>query len=111
MFRPLPSRLRQAVWQYRNRVSERDLDVAKQLIAGQVGVIAASRQLSHLRHEVEPRVVLLTFTGIDSETDALPIGSVRKEWDQGALKLKDREIEDAERFYRDSSMSAAAELN
>ena len=34
-----------------------------------------------------------------------------KEWDQGALKLKDREIEDAERFYRDSSMSAAAELN
>lgn len=61
------------------------LDVAKQLIAGQVGVIAASRQLSHLRHEVEPRVVLLTFTGIDSETDALPIGSVRKEWDQGAL--------------------------
>ena len=57
------------------------------------------------------RVVLLTFTGIDSETDALPIGSVRKECDQGALKLKDREIEDAERFYRDSSMSAAAELN
>ena len=118
MFRPLPSRLQQAVWQYRNRVSERErniraqiLDVAKQLIAGQVGVIAASRQLSHLRHEVEPRVVLLTFTGIDSETDALPIGSVRKEWDQGALKLKDREIEDAERFYRDSSMSAAAELN
>ena len=27
----------------------------------------------------------------------------RKEWDQGALKLKDREIEDAERFYRDSA--------
>ena len=39
MFRPLPSRLQQAVWQYRNRVSERErnirgqiLDVAKQLI-------------------------------------------------------------------------------
>ena len=62
-----------------------------------------------MSHELEPRVVLLTFTGIDSETDALPIGSVRKEWDQGALKLKDREIEDAERFYRDSSISAAAE--
>jgi hypothetical protein len=88
------------------------LEVAKQLIAGQVGVIAASRQLSHLRHEVEPRVaeVLLTFTGIDSETDALPIGRVRKEWNQDALKVKDREIEDAERFYRDSAMSAAAEL-
>ena len=58
MFRPLPSGLQQAVWQYRNRVSEtrkniraQILDVAKQLIAGQVGVIAAWRQLSHLRHE------------------------------------------------------------
>jgi hypothetical protein len=54
--------------------------------------------------------VLLTFTGINSETDALPIGRVRKEWDRDALKLKDREIEDAEWFYRDSAMRAAAEL-
>jgi len=46
----------------------------------------------------------------DSETDAHPIGRVRKEWNRGALEEKDREIAEAERFYRDSAMSAAAEL-
>ena len=58
------------------------LHAARQLIAGQLGVIAASRLLSHFRHEAEPEVaeVLLTFVGIDSETDALPIGAIRCNW-------------------------------
>jgi hypothetical protein len=58
------------------------LHAAKQLIAGQLGVIAASRLLSHFCHEAEPKVaeVLLTFVGIDSETDALPIGAIRCNW-------------------------------
>ena len=68
--------------------------------------------MSRLRHDAEPQLVevILTFTGIDSETDALPIGRVRKEWNRDALDGKDREIADAERFYRDSAMTAAAEL-
>ena len=102
-----------------NRVSEHQkqirvqiLDVAKELIGGRLGVIAASRELSRLRHDVEPQLdeILLTFAGIDSETDALPIGRVRKEWNRDALDRKDREIAEAERFYRDSAMTAAAEL-
>jgi hypothetical protein len=46
------------------------LRVAKQLITGQLGVIAASRQLSPLRHSVEPQVakVLLTFAGIEFQS-------------------------------------------
>jgi len=88
------------------------LDAAKQLVAGQLGVIAAARQLSPLRHEAEPQVaeVLLTFAGIDSETDALPIDKVREAWAPEALKRKDHEIAEAEQFYRDSAMNAAAEL-
>lgn len=75
-------------------------------------MIAASRELGYLRHEVEPRVakVLLTFTGIDSETDALPVGDVRKEWSPDALKRKDREITEAEDLYRNSAINAASEL-
>ena len=75
-------------------------------------MIAASRELGYLRHEVEPHVanVLLTFAGIDSETDDLPIGGVRKEWSQEALQRKDQEIAAAERFYRDSAIDAATEL-
>jgi hypothetical protein len=32
------------------------LDVAKKLVAGELGVIAASRQLSPLRHAVDPQI-------------------------------------------------------
>ena len=88
------------------------LHVAKQLIAGEIGIIAASRELGHLRHDAEPQVakILMTFAGIDSETDALPIGRVRKEWSRDALEQKDKEIADAEQFYKDSAINAAAEL-
>ena len=75
-------------------------------------MIAASRELGYLRHDVEPNVanVLLTFTGIDSETDDLPIGRVRKEWSREALPRKDQEIAAAEQLYRDSAVNAATEL-
>ena len=88
------------------------LRIARQLIAGEVGVIAASRELGYLRHEVEPQLanVLVTFTAIDSETDSLPVGDVRKEWSPEALKRKDKETAEAEDFYRDSAINAATEL-
>lgn len=88
------------------------LRIARQLVAGEIGVIAASRELGYLRHEVEPQLanVLVTFTGIDSETDTLPVGDVRKEWSPEALKRKDKEITEAEDFYRDSAINAATEL-
>ena len=75
-------------------------------------MIAASRELGYLRHEVEPHVakVLLIFTGIDSETDTLPTGRERKEWNREALEQKDREIADAEQYYRDDAINAATEL-
>src|SRR5215470_4421033 len=93
-------------------VRSRILFVANQLMVGQLGVIAASRELSHLRHDADPEAaeLLLTFAGIDSETDALPIGKVRNEWNREALKSKDIEIAEAEQFYRVSAMNAAAEL-
>jgi hypothetical protein len=88
------------------------LHVARQLIAGEMGIIAASRELGYLRHEVGPQLAeaLLTFAGIDSETDALPIGRVRKEWNSDALKQKDEEIAAAEQFYRESAIKAGTEL-
>lgn len=90
----------------------RILRIARQLVPGEIGVIAAARELGYLRHEVEPQVakVLLTFTGIDSETDALPVGDVRKEWSPDALRRKDREIANSEDFYRNSAINAASEL-
>ena len=88
------------------------LRVARQLVAGKIGVIAAARDLGYLRHEVEPQLanVLVTFTGIDSETDALPVGHVRKEWNPDVLKLQDKEIAEAEDLYREIAVNAATEL-
>jgi hypothetical protein len=96
----------------REQIRVRILRAAKQLVIGEIGVIAASRELGHLRHEVEPLLanVLVTFTAIDSETDALPVGDVRKEWSPDALERKDKEIAEAEGFYRESAINAATEL-
>lgn len=82
------------------------------MIAGEIGVIPASRELGYLRHEVDSQLakVLVTFAAIDSETDALPVGQVRKEWNSDALKRKDKEITEAEDFYRGSAIDAATEL-
>jgi hypothetical protein len=52
----------------------------------------------------------VTFTAIDSETDALPVGEVRKEWSPDAVKRKDKEITEAENFYWGSAIEAATEL-
>lgn len=94
------------------QIRVRILRVARELVIGEIGVIAASRELGHLRHEVEPLLanVLVTFTAIDSETDALPVGDVRKEWSPDVLKRKDKEIAEAEDFYRESAINAATEL-
>lgn len=94
------------------KIEHRIEKVAKLLLAGQVGVIPASRELSRLRYDVEPRIaeMLLTFVGIDSETDTLPLGDVRREWNRDALKRKDLEIASAEEFYRKSAVEAATEL-
>jgi Protein of unknown function (DUF2489) len=88
------------------------LRIARQLVTGEIGIIAASRQLGYLRHEVDPQLtnLIVTFTAIDSETDALPVGDVRKEWSPEALKRKDKEIAEAEDFYRESAIKAATEL-
>jgi hypothetical protein len=96
----------------RTRAKSQILSFAKQLLSGQLGVIAASRELSPLRHEVETELaeVLLAFSAIDSETDALPIVEVRRHWSPEALELKDREITQAEEHYRDKAIEAATLL-
>jgi hypothetical protein len=85
------------------------LSLAKQLLAGQSGVIATARALAPFRHSSDSELskILLTFTAIDSETDTLPLGNLRNSWSPEALEGKDREIAEAEDFYRSSAVDAA----
>ena len=52
----------------------------------------------------------LMFVGIESATDHLPVGEVRKHWAADALVLKDAEIKEAEAFRRDLALKAAQNL-
>jgi hypothetical protein len=51
-----------------------------------------------------------TFIGIDSESDHLPIGIVRREWASDALAEKDRDIRELEDRWREAAYGAARNL-
>jgi hypothetical protein len=90
----------------------RALETAGHLIGGRIGVIEACRALSSLRHSfgAEYEECFRPFVGIDSETDELPIGPVRREWSPEALARKDIEIGCCERTYRNSALEACWDL-
>jgi len=55
---------------------------SRDLLDSRLGIIDAARALQALGHSVraESDPDFITFTAIDSESDHLPIGSVRREW-------------------------------
>ena len=52
----------------------------------------------------------LTFTGVASESDHLPIGNVRAHWHPNALEQKDEEIAAFEDLYRKPVVEAAKRI-
>jgi hypothetical protein len=93
----------------RNRVVE----IAQHILSGRVGVIQGARALRDIRSTVTQDALdpdFLPFIVIDSETDTLPVGDVRKFWDAEALKRKDVEIEDAEQMYRETALDGCRKL-
>ena len=75
---------------------------ALDLVEGRLSVIESARVLSKLTYwsglDTDPDLV--TFVAIDSETDTLPVGEVRKYWAAHALEREDVEIAKAEELYR-----------
>lgn len=53
---------------------------------------------------------MLTFAGIESQCDHLPLGSVRQYWDPVALARADREIAEEEAFHRPAALAACESL-
>lgn len=77
-------------------------EAAQAVLDGRITVLEAVRALVSLAHtdaiaDVEDRKLII---GIESETDQLPVGEVRKLWASYALKEKDVEIARAEELYR-----------
>ncbi len=85
--------------------------VARQLLDGRIGVIAAARALAPFQHEVEasrPELgeAFLAFVGIASETDTLSVGALRDMWHPSTAALEDREVAEAEDRWRDWAYEA-----
>ena len=73
---------------------------ARAMLDGKLSFIEGARELSRLRHhvgELERDPDILVFTGIDSQTDALPLGETRKLWAPDALAKLQPEIDRAEK--------------
>jgi len=68
--------------------------VARGILNGGIGIVSGARQLTHLRFcsRSDNNSDLLIFVGIDSESDHLPLGDVRRHWNVKALKIKDEEL-------------------
>jgi len=88
--------------------------IAQRLLASEIGVIEAARQINAFRgervglDEFDPDFV--TFLAIDSETDDLPVGQSRHHWAADALAEKDIEIGRCEELYRSQAVEAASHL-
>jgi hypothetical protein len=87
--------------------------VAQDILDGRIGIIEGSRRLNSLRHRIDVDEFdpdLLTFVVVESETDALPVGDVRRQWASDALAKKDVEIAAAEAFYRKDVLESCSRL-
>src|SRR5688572_25757107 len=83
------------------------VEIAHAMLDGAVGIIEGSRRINDLRaalgiYHLDEDFV--GFVAIDSETDTLPIAEVRTLWNEEALVEKDREVEEAERLYRERAL-------
>jgi hypothetical protein len=98
-------------WYWRHTCSQ-IVACADDLLADRLGVIAASRLLFPLVHEVrasaDPDFNL--FVLIYSESDALPVGSERSTWSTAALEREDVKIAGFEARWREAAHSAAGRL-
>jgi hypothetical protein len=82
----------------------RAAELATRVLARLESHLLAARELCRLRFAVglpDDDKAFLAFVGVDSETDALPIGRARVHWSPAALAEKADEISRAEKWALD----------
>ena len=87
---------------------KRAVEVAAGMLDGSIHYLEGAIELSSLRFEVglpEDDKDFLAFTGVSSETDHLPIGSVRQHWSQDALNRHEPEIQKSIKWAKEVSLS------
>jgi hypothetical protein len=99
--------------EYIKKQRQKVVDLLRDVIDGKTSILVASRQIVQLRFEIdfdENDKDILAFVGIDSESDSLPIGPERAYWSEEALKNKENEIMEIEKWALDFGIEACKNL-
>jgi hypothetical protein len=89
------------------------VSAAKRLLAGEIGVVEAAREIARNGHVLDPDMQdpeLVGFLAIDSESDRLILERVIHEWHPSLHAAKRQEFRDFESFYREDALQDAAVL-
>ena len=90
------------------------VDAARAVLRGDLGVIAGSRTINRLRHDVTADPVdpdFQRFVTIDGDTADLPVEPAERErLDPAALAAKDAEIAAAEAHWREAAVEGCRRL-
>jgi hypothetical protein len=86
--------------------------VCEAISGEELGITAGSRRSEGLGFELcgDHDEDFVTFVAIDSETGHLPVDWGRRDWAAEALERKDKEIAEAEAFYKDEALAACGRL-
>jgi hypothetical protein len=85
-------------------------EIASDVVNGSVRPLLGARMLIGYLHRLENEIdrdVYLLVLGVDSESDALPIGPERQYWTPDALADKDRKADEYEAKVRVDILEAA----
>jgi len=91
---------------------QRAKELAKAVLDGRTTILEAVRELVSLARtdaiatEADRTLIIV----IESETDSLPIGEVRKLWAPDALQAKEPEIERAEALWKTEFLEACKRI-
>lgn len=98
--------------EYATKARAEMLGWADRFLRGQANVVQIARILAPYAHVVDLRTreILVVFVGIDSETDDLPLGDVRSQWNSDALARADMLLAESGRLYRDKAAIACRQL-
>ena len=99
--------------EYVSEVRSRIVKIAQLLLDEKLSYIEGARQICSLRVDAEVPERDSDFDAfivIESETDDLPIGSVREHWSATALRKLGPEIEEAEHWAREIGTEASHAL-
>lgn len=94
------------------RARQAVVGIARHILNGSIGIVEGSRLLLTVQRAAgaEDDANFMFFVGVNSQTDHLPVGDVRRHWNADALRLKDVELNEFETEVRARALEVCRKL-